>query len=94
MGLGISLMYPTPINEIEELKGQFNGMAFPQAKMVSERLLTMPTHQFLSKKDKEDICRLFRIHGAISASDILKRNAERIPKKYTKVKDNEACNYN
>ncbi|OGW52203.1 MAG: hypothetical protein A2Z50_03620 [Nitrospirae bacterium RBG_19FT_COMBO_42_15] len=93
-GLGISLMYPTPINEIEELEGQFNGMAFPQAKVVSERLLTMPTHQFLSKKDKEDICRLFRTYVNASASDIHKRNAEDIPKKYRKVKDNEAYNYN
>ena len=59
MGLGISLMYPTPVNEIEEIKAPFNGKVFPSASTVSERLLTIPTHHFLSEKDKTSICELF-----------------------------------
>jgi len=49
-------MYPTPINEIEEIQGRFNWKTYPAAKGVSETLLTIPTHQFLSKRDKEKIC--------------------------------------
>jgi perosamine synthetase len=55
-GLGISLMYPTAINEIEEIKATFNGKSFPSAERIAETLLTIPTHQFLSEKDKEKIC--------------------------------------
>jgi perosamine synthetase len=63
-GLGISTMYPTPINEIEEIKEAFNGKDFPSAKMIAERLLTIPTHHLVSEKDKESICELF--HEAAS----------------------------
>jgi perosamine synthetase len=62
-GLGISTMYPTPVNEIEELKVTFNGKDFPSAKMVAERLLSIPTHHLLSEEDKESICKLF--HEAV-----------------------------
>jgi perosamine synthetase len=54
-GLGISQMYPTPINEIEEIKDLFNGKAFPFASKIVERILTLPTHQLLSEKDKKVI---------------------------------------
>lgn len=76
-GLGVSLMYPTPINEIAELKGQFNSMVFPAAKMVSERLLTIPTHQFLRERDKKDICRLFSSDGNISAGNLQHKKVEK-----------------
>ena len=59
-GLGISLMYPTAINEIEELRGTFNGKVFPAAKETAERLLTIPTHHFLSERDRKGIYELFR----------------------------------
>ena len=54
-GLGVSAMYPMPINEIEEIRNQFNGSVFPSAKRISETLLTIPTHHLLSEKDKERI---------------------------------------
>ncbi|MEW6417372.1 MAG: DegT/DnrJ/EryC1/StrS aminotransferase family protein [Nitrospirota bacterium] len=56
LGLGLSKMYPTAINEIEEIKNQFNGKIYPSAKEMAECLLTIPTHQFLSERDKEKIC--------------------------------------
>lgn len=56
-GLGISRMYPTPINEIKEIRDQFSGTVFPFAKEIAECLLTVPTHHLLSKKDREKICR-------------------------------------
>lgn len=58
-GLGVSAMYPSPINEIEEIRSHFDGKKFPSAKRIADGLLTIPTHQFLSGKDKEKICALF-----------------------------------
>lgn len=57
-GLGIGLMYPTPINEIEEIKNEFSDKVFPVAGKIAGRLITIPTHQFLSEKDKKAICKL------------------------------------
>jgi dTDP-4-amino-4,6-dideoxygalactose transaminase len=54
-GVGISRMYPSPINEIQEIKSSFNGQSFPSAKWLSERLLTIPTHHLLTGRDKEKI---------------------------------------
>jgi perosamine synthetase len=58
-GLGLSLMYPTPVNEIEELKTSFYGQVFPVAKRVAETVVTLPTHYLLSETDKQTICGLF-----------------------------------
>ena len=56
-GLGISPLYPAPINEIAEIRDQFSGAEYPVAKEIAESLITLPTHHLLSKKDKERICR-------------------------------------
>jgi perosamine synthetase len=54
-GLGLGAGYPTAINEIPELRAVFNGQRFPSARRVAETLLTLPTHQWLSEKDKAAI---------------------------------------
>jgi perosamine synthetase len=54
-GLGIGRMYPSPINEIEDLKSSFARQSYPAAKWLSERLLTIPTHHLLTGRDKENI---------------------------------------
>ena len=62
-GLGVSVAYPTPINEIPEIASVFNGQRFPSARRLSERLLTLPTHHWLSERDKRaiaDLCRDLR----------------------------------
>jgi perosamine synthetase len=59
-GLGLSSMYPAPVSAIEEIAAEFLGLEFPVASYVAERLLTIPTHELLSKEDKDNICRLFR----------------------------------
>ena len=59
-GLGISCMYPTPTNEIEEIKEQFSDRLFPSAKLVSDRLITIPTHHVVSEKDMENASDLVR----------------------------------
>jgi dTDP-4-amino-4,6-dideoxygalactose transaminase len=59
-GLGVSVAYPTPINEIPEIASAFNGQQFPSARRLSEQLLTLPTHHWLSEQDKRaiaDLCR-------------------------------------
>ena len=62
-GLGLSLMYPTAVNEIEELRATFQGKIFPQAKKVAETLVTLPTHHLLSENDKKVICDLLNGTG-------------------------------
>jgi len=57
-GLGMSLMYPTAVDEIAEIKAIFHGETFPIAKKVAETLVTLPTHHFLSDADKTAICEL------------------------------------
>lgn len=59
LGLGVSKMYPSAINEVDELKACFDGKDFPSASKLSKRLLTVPTHQLLSDEDKRAISELF-----------------------------------
>jgi dTDP-4-amino-4,6-dideoxygalactose transaminase len=59
-GLGLALAYPTPVNEIPEIRSTFDGQRFPTARTVSERLVTLPTHQWVSEKDKRAIAALCR----------------------------------
>lgn len=54
-GLGVSLAYPTPVNEIPEISKMFDGQHYPSARRVAERILTIPTHQWISKKDTHAI---------------------------------------
>jgi len=54
-GLGLSVAYPTPINEIPEISRMFDGKRFPSARSVAEHILTIPTHHWLSDKDKRAI---------------------------------------
>jgi dTDP-4-amino-4,6-dideoxygalactose transaminase len=59
-GLGLALAYPTPINEIPEIRSAFDGQRFPTARTVSERLVTLPTHPWVSERDKRAITKLCR----------------------------------
>jgi hypothetical protein len=57
LGLGLAAAYPTPVNQIPQLSAVFDGRQFPGAKRVAERLLTIPTHHWLSEGDKRAIVR-------------------------------------
>ena len=63
-GLGLALAYPAPINEIPEIRSAFDGQRFPTARTVSERLLTLPTHQWVSDRDRRAIAALCRTGNA------------------------------
>ncbi len=54
-GLGISVAYPTAVDGIPEIRAHVGGQRFPSAQRVAERLLTIPTHHWLSEKDKRAI---------------------------------------
>jgi dTDP-4-amino-4,6-dideoxygalactose transaminase len=54
-GLGVSAGYPTPVNEIPEIRSAFDGERFPSARQVADTLVTVPTHQWLSQRDKRAI---------------------------------------
>jgi dTDP-4-amino-4,6-dideoxygalactose transaminase len=62
-GLGLSTAYPAPVSDIPELRHLMNGRTFPAARQVSERLLTLPTHHLLSRRDKAAIAELWRTAG-------------------------------
>ncbi len=57
-GLGLSAAYPTAIDEIPEMRGLLDGQRFPSAHRVAANLFTIPTHHWLSAKDKRDIAAL------------------------------------
>ena len=59
-GLGLSAAYPTPVNEIPEIRSALNGQQFPSARKVAANLLTLPTHQLLVEKDKRALATLCR----------------------------------
>jgi perosamine synthetase len=54
-GLGLSVAYPTPIDEIPEIRASFDGRRFPVARRVADLLFTIPTHGWLSEQDKQAI---------------------------------------
>lgn len=62
-GAGLSRMYPAPVNEIIEMKDQMEGMSFPVAKSVADRLVNIPTHWLLLRTDREKICELLSNPG-------------------------------
>jgi dTDP-4-amino-4,6-dideoxygalactose transaminase len=57
-GLGLSPAYPTSIDEIPEIRPLIDGQRFPSARRVAATLVTIPTHHWLSAKDKQDIAAL------------------------------------
>jgi len=58
MGLGIMSTYPDSIDGIQELRNSFQGQKFPTAKDHANNLITLPTHSFVTQKDKRQIAAL------------------------------------
>jgi dTDP-4-amino-4,6-dideoxygalactose transaminase len=57
-GLGLSTAYPSAVSDIPEIQSVFDGQSFPRAQQLSKNLLTLPTHQWLSRKDISAIAEL------------------------------------
>lgn len=60
MGLGISDGYPDSIDGIDELWDLPRGNAFPVAKDIAERIVTLPVHPYVNDDDVRDIVQLFQ----------------------------------
>jgi dTDP-4-amino-4,6-dideoxygalactose transaminase len=61
--LGISPMYPSPINGIQEIKEYFGNSKYASAEMIADTLVALPTHVLLNEKDKWTISEAVR--GAV-----------------------------
>ena len=59
-GLGVSAAYPTAVSEIPQIRDAFRGQRFPAAEHVAARLVTIPTHQWVSAQDRQAIADLYR----------------------------------
>lgn len=68
-GLGISPMYPSAVHQIAELKRHFEEKVFPGAEMAAARLVTLPVHPMVSKKDVEAITHAVRASGRSSSGN-------------------------
>jgi dTDP-4-amino-4,6-dideoxygalactose transaminase len=58
VGAGLSPNYPATIQEIPELAGRLAGRKCPGAQEVVDRLVTLPTHQFVTEADRLKIGRI------------------------------------
>jgi dTDP-4-amino-4,6-dideoxygalactose transaminase len=59
-GLGLSPGYPAPLSDLPQIRPMVNGRQFPSARRVADCLLTIPTHHWLSERDKHAIAALWR----------------------------------
>jgi len=60
LGLGITTMYPSPVNEIPQIAHRFAGSTFPAARLVADRLITLPLHRYVRDGDREEMARLLK----------------------------------
>jgi len=58
--LGISPMYPSPINEIQEIKEDFGNSKYACAERIADTLVALPTHVLLNEKDQWTISEAVR----------------------------------
>ena len=57
-GLGASAMYPTAIHHIAELHAHFGDAGYPGAEALAARLVTLPTHEFVTAADRRELAAL------------------------------------
>ena len=62
-GAGVSQNYPATIQEIPELAGRLAGRKYAGAQEVVDRLVTLPTHQFVKERDRLKIDRVLGSQG-------------------------------
>jgi len=77
LGLGIMPAYPRPIHEIPEIRHRFAGESYPRAEALSRGLVTLPTHPYLSSRDRRRISAL--LAEAVERSEPGVRAERQIP---------------
>lgn len=71
-GLGVTRMYPEPLDRISPLSSQLNRREkYPNAEAVSKRILTLPTHYGVTE---DDIDRMARVIGEEMGKDYPNEN--------------------
>ena len=66
VGAGLSPNYPATIQEIPELSGRVTSLTYPGAQEIVDRLVTLPTHQFVKEQDRVRINRILENWGGRS----------------------------
>jgi dTDP-4-amino-4,6-dideoxygalactose transaminase len=69
-GAGVSQNYPATIQEIPELAGRLAGRKCPGAQEVVDRLVTLPTHQYVKERDRLKIDRVLGSQGCLPAPTV------------------------
>lgn len=57
-GLGMANTYPDTINHISELRGYFKGETYPNAEALVDKVVTLPIHPFVTRRDVMKIAAL------------------------------------
>jgi dTDP-4-amino-4,6-dideoxygalactose transaminase len=65
-GAGLSPNYPATIQDIPELAGRLTSRSYPGAQEVVDRLVTLPTHQFVRERDLQKVDRVLGNRGSCS----------------------------
>jgi len=71
-GLGASGSYPAPLNELESAAAYFeNSKTYSNAKNISERILTLPLHEYVTLKDIDYIFQIvnYPAHRAVHQNE-------------------------
>jgi dTDP-4-amino-4,6-dideoxygalactose transaminase len=60
-GLGATGSFPVPLNELEGAAPHINSpqSGFPNAKVISQRILTLPLHRYVKRDDIAAMGRIF-----------------------------------
>lgn len=62
-GLGITKMYPEPLDRIGELKPHLSNVeSYPNAERISKSILTLPNHYLVKEKDMIRILQIIKKH--------------------------------
>jgi perosamine synthetase len=57
-GLGIGSVYPKGVHQLSNFSRNFLGRNFPGCAEITQRMVTLPVHKFIGKKDKYILCNL------------------------------------
>lgn len=69
-GAGLSQNYPATIQDVPELAGRLARRVVPGAQEIVDRLVTVPTHQFVTEQDRLKIARVLGVTPGQSAPTI------------------------
>ena len=72
-GLGISSMYPSSLQDIAELRDTLSSQRVPKASMITERLVTLPTHELVSDSDLVRICSVIQAAQRVDGAATIRR---------------------